>query len=105
MASYRVRATAIYTLVADLRRTLEQQVDAGPADKAALIDVSVEIVNKLLYCFLLSQDLFDRIDELLNDHLQVEATPHAISMLYLRVLGVVRQVERCAHQWVVKYQG
>jgi hypothetical protein len=104
MASYRVRATAIYTLVADLRRTLEQQIDAGPADKAALIDVSVEIVNKLLYCFLLSQELFDRIDELLNDHLQVEATPHAISMLYLRVLGVTRQVERCAHQWVVKYQ-
>lgn len=103
MASYRVRAVAIYNLVATLRRKLEQSIDAAPADKAALIDVSVEIVNKLLYCFLLSQEMFDRIDELLNDHLEIPATPQAIAALYLRVLTVVRQVERHAHEWVVKY--
>lgn len=103
MASYRARAIAIHDLVANLRRTLEQQLDAGPADKAVLIELSVEVVNKLLYCFLLSQEMFDRIDELLNDHLAIAATPHEIAILYLRVLSVVRQVERHAHAWVVKY--
>lgn len=103
MASYKVRAVAIHNLVVNLRRTLEREIDSTPANKAALIDVSVEIVNKLLYCFLLSQEMFDQIDELLNDHLSVPATPQSIQHLYLRVLAVVRQVEQKSQAWVVKY--
>ena len=68
-----------------------------------MIELSVEVINKLLYCFLLSQEMFDRIDELLNDHLDIPATPQAITLLYLRVLAVVREVERHAYEWVVKY--
>lgn len=103
MASYKVRAVAIHNLVVSLRRTLEREIDSTPANKAALIDVSVEIVNKLLYCFLLSQEMFDQIDELLNNHLNVPATPQSIQHLYLRVLAVVRQVEQKSQAWVVKY--
>lgn len=103
MASYKARANAIYRLVVQLRRRLEQHVDATPTDKLVLISLAVEAVNKLLYCFLLSQDMFDQIDRLLNDHIDVPAEPNAIAVLYVRALDVVRQLEGHAHAWVCKY--
>ena len=103
MASYRARAVAIHNLVVNLRSQMEQYVDGSPADKAVLISMAVETTNKLLYCFMLSHEMFDRIDQLLNDHLNVQPNPQAISLLYLRTLGVVRQLERHASGWVAKY--
>lgn len=103
MASYRARATAIYSLVVQLRRLMEQQIDAIPSDKAALISLAVETTNKLLYCFMLSQEMFDQIDALLNDHLEIAPEPQPIAALYIRSLDVVRQLEGHAHEWVVKY--
>jgi hypothetical protein len=103
MASYRARATAIHQLVVQVRRLMEQQIDGTPSDKAAVISLAVETSNKLLYCFMLSQEMFDRIDELLNDHLEVVAEPQRIASLYVRALDVIRQLEGHAHEWVVKY--
>jgi hypothetical protein len=103
MASYLARAVAIHQFVSTLRRTLEQHVGASATDQAELISLAVESTNKLLYCFLISQEMFDKIDALLNDHLDVQAEPHAISILYLRTLAVVRQLEKHAAVWVMKY--
>lgn len=83
---------------------MEQQVDASPSDKAAVIGLAVEACNKLLYCFMLSQQMFDQIDELLNDHLDIKPEPQPIAALYVRALRVVRQLETHAHEWVVKYR-
>jgi|GEM_PF-5856023 len=103
MASYRARAVAIHRLIVNLRGQMEQYVDGSPADKAVLISMAVEATNKLLYCFMLSQDMFDSIDRQLNDHLNVTPEPQAISALYLRALDVVRQLEQHASAWVAKY--
>jgi hypothetical protein len=82
---------------------MEQQIDATPGDKTVLISFAVEAVNKLLYCFMLSQEMFDQIDKRLNDHLGISPEPHPISMLYLQVLEVVRELEEHARSWVIKY--
>lgn len=103
VASYRARAVAIHDLVVHLRRDLERYVDSTPANKAVMISVAVETTNKLLYCFLVSQEMFDQIDDLLNDHLDVAAEPQPITALYLRTLNVVRRLENHTHAWVVKY--
>lgn len=103
VASYRARALAIHDVVVQLRRDLEHCVDATPTDKAVMISLAVETTNKLLYCFLVSQEMFDQIDDLLNDHLDVVAEPQPIAALYLRTLSVVRQLENHTHAWVVKY--
>lgn len=83
---------------------MEQQIDATPSDKAAVIGLAVETANKLLYCFMLSQEMFDEIDGLLNDHLDIAPEPQPIAALYVRSLGVVRRLERHAHEWVEKYR-
>lgn len=82
---------------------MEQYVDGSPADKAILISTAVEATNKLLYCFMLSQEMFEQIDQQLNNHLKVRPEPQAISLLYVRTLDVVRQLERHASNWVEKY--
>lgn len=103
MASYRARANAIYKFVVEVRRLMEQQIDASPTDKVVVIGLAVESANKLLYCFMLSQEMFDDIDALLNDHLDISPEPQSITSLYLRSLGVVRRLEAHAHGWVQKY--
>lgn len=105
MASYKARAVAIYTLLVRLRRDLESHVDAAPTDKLVLIEFAVEATNKLLYCFALSQPLFDSIDDVLNRHIDVRADPQQIEHLYQRVLSIVRQLESSAGAWVQKYNG
>lgn len=104
MASYRARALAIHSLVTAYRREIEAVFARPVSDRLHAIEVGVEIVNKLLYSFLLSQELFDGIDEQLNRHVAtLTPEPHAVNMLLLRLLDTFRDLEACSRQWVERY--
>ena len=104
MASYRARALAIHSLVKQYRHELESTLARSLSDKMLAIELGVDIANKLLYCFLISQEMFDQIDEQLNQYVTtVKAEPHAINMMLLRVLDVFRQLEAHSRRWVDHY--
>jgi hypothetical protein len=103
MASYKARSVELHSIAVELRENLERNINVSPGDQALLIALAVEVVNKMLYSFLISQEMFDNIDTLLNDHLDIKPEPHEVANLYLRVLGVVRELERHTAKWVTRY--
>jgi len=105
MSSYAARALAIRDIATDLRHRMEWAAGAGTiGDRMVVIDAGVEIVNKLLYCFLVNQELFDSIETSLNRHYRsIRPTPSSINVVFFILMSVVLRFERRANEWVVKY--
>jgi len=84
---------------------MEWAAGAGTiGDRMVVIDAGVEIVNKLLYCFLVNQELFDSIETSLNRHYRsIRPTPSSINVVFFILMSVVLRFERRANEWVVKY--
>ncbi len=103
-AQYSTRAVAIHELVIQLRRRLEIASVGTVTDKMALIDLGVEVVNKVLYCFLVSQELFDQVESCINPkYRKLSPNPNVINRFFVTLLGVVRSLEESARFWVQKY--
>jgi len=104
-SAYAERALAIHGIARGLRHKMELTAGAGTiADKMLLIETGVEIVNKILHCFYVSQEMFDEIDTILNRFFRtLVPTPSSINRMYVRLMNVVRCFERYAVEWVKKY--
>ena len=105
MSTYAARATAIQGLTTDLRRNLEITSVLAIADKMSAINIGVEVVNKVLHCFAVSQELLDNIDCLLNQHYRrLRPNPTSVNRVFYALLSVVRQIEDKARVWVERYK-
>jgi hypothetical protein len=103
-ASYVDRAVAIQDLTYSLRRRFELASVGAIADKMAVIDLGVEVVNKVLYCFLVSQELFESVEKTINPTYQsLRPIPAAIDRFFVMLLSVICVLERRAAAWVKKY--
>lgn len=104
-ASYSARALAIQSLTVDLRRKLELASIGTIVDKMAAIDLGVEVVNKILYCFLVSQELFDSVERIINPYYQaLQPVPSVIDRFFNLLISVVRSLEAQAVIWVKRYR-
>ncbi len=105
MSAYAERATAIQAIATDLRLRMEVASVCGTiADKMAVIDLGVEIINKILTCFLVSQELLDSIDQKLNCYYTaLDPSPSSVIRAFYALMSVVRDVEVKAAEWVKRY--
>lgn len=103
-SSYAVRADAIQSIAIGLRRRLELASVGTVSDKMSVIDASVEVINKILYCFLVSQELYDSVEDTLNRfYRDLQPIPSAIDRMFNIVVKFVHQFEQTAAEWVAKY--
>ena len=105
-SSYAARATTIHGLARDLRHKMELTSGVGTiADKLTVIETGVEIVNKVLHCFYVSQEMLDEIDTILNPYYKaLVPDPGYINRLFYRLMSVVRRFEQYAMAWVERYR-
>ena len=104
-SSYAVRANAIQAIAKDLRRTLELVSVGSVTDMMHAIDVGVEVINKILYSFLVSKDLYESVSADLNAKYKVlQPNPYSVCRLHNLLLSVVRRFETSATVWVDKYK-
>jgi hypothetical protein len=74
------------------------------ADKQVLLDFAVEAINKLLYSFLINQDMFDNMGALLNDtYEKIEAIPESVNNMFIQTRKVLAQFEEHVDGWVTKH--
>jgi len=105
MSTYATRAIAIEGLTVDLRRRLEITSVMTTSDKMSAINIGVEVVNKILHCFAVSQELLDNIERLLNQHYRrLQPNPTSVDRVFYALLSVVRKIEDQARAWVARYK-
>jgi hypothetical protein len=99
------RALAIHDIARSLRRQMELVAGAGTvADKMEIVEVGVEVVNKILFAFHVSAELLDGIEDSLNRSFrEMQPTPSGVNRLFARLMIVVRRFEQSAADWVRRY--
>jgi len=64
---YKRRAIAIHKLIVKLRERVDVILASGtPLDKMRIIKTSVEVINKLLWTYLIDKNMSENIDNILN---------------------------------------
>jgi len=96
---YEARALALLELVTLLQDKINETTDSYP-DKLQAILVSSEVLNKCLYSFSISKEMYEDIDKLLNNDLMQLRDEANINRLFGRVKQLVQQFTLLVLQWV-----
>ncbi len=100
MTSPTDRALAIRALCRDVLMTMEMSARGTIADRLALVEVVVEIVNKFLYSYTISQEMLDEVDDLLNrPYQEVAPTPESIVPLFITAMATLRRFDHHVARW------
>lgn len=74
------------------------------SDKACVLEVGVEVVNKVLHCFSVDHDLAQRLDRDVNEKFTaLRPTPDSINDCFFGLLGIVQDFSRTAGQFAAQY--
>ena len=105
MSSYAVRASAIHRIAQDLQTQMEITAARGTiSDKASVLELGIEVVNKVLHSFSVDHDLAQRVDRDVNEKFTtLQPTPESINDCYFGLMGVVRDFNRTAGQFADQY--
>lgn len=105
MSAYAARATAIQSITTDLRHRMEIASVCGTiADKMVVIDLGVEILNKILACFLVSEEMLVDLDQTLNRYYRgLTPQPSSVIRVFYTLMSFVCALEKKAIEWVERY--
>lgn len=96
------RATRIKKLARDVLMVMELVGAQGTiADRLAAVELVVELINKCLYSFTLSQEMLDVVDDILNVPYQnIEPTPESITRVFDVAVRALRRFEQHVDRWL-----
>ena len=105
MSSYAIRAQAIHQIASDLKQQMEITAARGTiSDKAKVLELGVEVVNKVLHCFSVDHDLAQRVDRDVNNrYSSLQPTPDSVNDAYFNLMGVVSDFQRTTGEFAVQY--
>jgi hypothetical protein len=97
---YKNRAKALALLADNLQCKLDEVQTKSYTDKLYGILVAAEVLNKCLYSFHISKEMYERIDESLNDDLSKLRDEADINRMFTQVQTIVQEFVKHTHKWV-----